>query len=140
MAKAAKKSSKRRTAAHQVSKEKRSVGKKQVRSQQSREPARKTESWLSAASTLVASEVGRAILAEVLEAAASALRKDRGRDWDEPRSESASSVGDVAAEGASRVFARTAAGVLAEVATGAVRRMLPEATKGDDEGRDTGEH
>jgi hypothetical protein len=133
MAKAAKKLSKKRTApARQVSQKKESRPKKQSRTQKSSAP--QAESWLSAASTLVTSQVGRTILAEVLEAAASALRKDRGRDADEPRSGSPSIASDLSAEGASSVFARTAAGVLAEVATGAVRRMLPEVPKDDGDG------
>jgi hypothetical protein len=99
------------------------------------------ENLLGAVSTLAGSALGRQIIADVLEAAATALRKDRGNIRQEIETgveqvtETAGTAVNVATEVASGTvgLAQTAAGVLAEVATDAARSMLV-GSRDDDEG------
>ena len=151
MAKAAKKASAKRGGAAKTrarsggahrSAAKNTGAKKQMRSRKAQgQSSGLSENWLGAASTLVASAVGREILAEVLEAAVSALRRSRGnigeaaRAGAEQASHTAGAAVDVATEVATgtMTLAQTAAGVLAEVATDAARTMLPGSSADDDE-------
>jgi hypothetical protein len=108
--------------------------------------------------TLLTSDLGREILADVLNAAAGALRQNRemgqkaqeaGRAMTDRGTDLASSavqVGTQAAAGAVDTsaeitaaavdIAQTAAGTLATVATNAVLNMLPGADAGKDENQD----
>ena len=137
MAKAAKKTSKARArSARQGSPPKTAARQKRLSSRKSGEQSTSSESWLSAAGTLVTSAAGREILAEVLEATASILRRDRASIGEEQRPESPSTTANVLAQGATGVLTRTAAGVLAEVAASAARSMLPGRTERDDDDDD----
>ena len=95
MAKAAKKTSKARArSARQGSPPKTAARQKRLSSRKSGEQSTSSESWLSAVGTLVTSAAGREILAEVLEATASILRRDRASivEVDEQRPESPSTT------------------------------------------------
>ena len=92
-----------------------------------------SQSWGSLLNTLVTSSLGREILADVLIAAAAALKKDRPivqRAFEEGVQKAAqagaTAVGagtDVAS--ATATLAQSAAGALAEIVTDAARDMLP---------------
>jgi hypothetical protein len=124
-------------------------GAKKAAGQKRGTPARRgaqaggAENLLAAFSTLAGSALGREIIADVLESAATALRKDRGNIRQEIESgveratEAAGSTVDVATEVASGTMglAQTAAGVLAEVATDTARSMLGVSSDEDEGGR-----
>jgi hypothetical protein len=112
--------------------------------------AQQAESWAANVGSLVVSEVGRQILAEMLDAAASALRQNRavgrevqkaGQAMIDRGAETASTAvqvgGEIAAgaveagsevAGAATTMARTAAEALAAVATSAALNMFPGGT------------
>jgi len=145
MARTAKKAfkTKQERLARQGSAQKRSAVQTRQSLRKSRSQSGSSDSWLSAATTLVSSAVGRAILAEVLVAIAEVLKKNRGSNGEtddarvysayESATDSASTVNDAAKEAMTGVLARTAAGALAEAATSAVRRMLPKRPDDDEE-------
>jgi hypothetical protein len=115
------------------------------------------ESWAAGVGSLLTSELGREILADMLNAAAGALRQHRGtgqqaqeagqgmvdRGTDvattavQVGSEAASGAVDTGAEitAAAVDMAQTAAGALATVATSAVLNMLPGGGTNEDEGQ-----
>ena len=150
MAKAAKTTSKKRSGpakarkssgGKQRSGSKTGAAKKRRATRKSESPSATSASWLTALSTLAGSAPGREIIADVLEAAASALRKSGTRIGQAVVSraqqgiQAAGTAAEVAAEVATGTvgLAQTAASVLAEVATDAARSMLPGAAGGDDE-------
>ena len=150
MAKSAKKTSTKRSggakargrsAGKQRSPSKKTVGQKRGASGKRMTQSAAAENLLGAVSTLAGSALGRQIIADVLEAAATALRKDRGNIRQEIETgveqvtETAGTAVNVATEVASGTvgLAQTAAGVLAEVATDAARSMLV-GSRDDDEG------
>jgi hypothetical protein len=98
-----------------------------------------SENIFGAMTTLVGTTLGREIIAEVLEAAAAALRR-RGsvaqvaERAGEQASETAATAVDVAGEVASGTvgLAQTAAGVLAEVAADTARSMMPGSADDDE--------
>jgi hypothetical protein len=122
-----------------------------------RETTQQAESWAANVGSLVVSEVGRQILAEMLDAAARALRENRavarevqaaGEAIIDRGAETASTVVQVGAEVASgtveagtevasaaATMARTAAEALATVATNAALNMFSVAS--GSEGRET---
>jgi type IV secretory pathway TrbL component len=94
--------------------------------------------WTGAIDTLIASPSGREILANVLEAAAEALRRvgpgvgqaaEAGAQQVMETSEAAAEIGTEVASG-TMALAQTAAGVLADVVTDAARSLLPETGSG----------
>jgi hypothetical protein len=111
------------------------AAKKRGGSRKSREQSGLPENLLGAMSTLVGSAGGRQIVADVLEAVASVLRKTREgvAQVAEQGSGAASSAAGVAGEVVSGTvdLAQTAAGVLADVATSAARSMMPGSMGGD---------
>ena len=118
----------------------------------------KPESWAASVGSLVTSQLGREILADVLNAAADVLRQNRamsqqaqvaGRavvDRGTDLASTAAQVGTEAASGAVDTgaqitaaavdIAQTAAGALATVATSAVLNMLPGGSTDDDESQE----
>jgi hypothetical protein len=103
-----------------------------------RKAARAGQSWPAALETLVSSSQGRNILAEVLEAAAGALRKGQG-ELQENVATGARAMRDVsgaAIDAGTEVvkgtagLAQTATEVLADVVTSAARSLLPESGEG----------
>jgi hypothetical protein len=104
------------------------------------------QSWGSLLNTLVTSSLGRAILADVLVAAADALRKDRPNlqqaveDGAQQTAQAGAAAIDAGTDVASATvtLAQSAAGALAEMVTDATRDMLPGSTPGKTEGRGTG--
>jgi hypothetical protein len=98
-----------------------------------------TGTLLNAVSNLAGSALGREIIADVLEAAAGALRKQRvnvGRvigAGAEQVSEAAGTAADVATEAVAGTvgLAQAAAGVLAEVVTDAAQSVLPGSSTSD---------
>jgi hypothetical protein len=113
--------------------------------------------WAAGVSSLLTSELGREILADMLNAAAGILRQHRGTDQQAQEAgqgmadrgtdlastavqvgtEAASGAVDAGAEitAAAVDIAQTAAGTLATVATGAVLNMLPSGSTADNEGQ-----
>ncbi len=102
-----------------------------------------SQSWGSLLTTLVTSPLGRAIMADVLIAAADALRKDRPnlQQTVEEGTQQVMKVGGAAIDAGSDVasaavtLAQSAAGALAEVVTDAARDMLPGSTAEGSKGR-----
>lgn len=115
------------TKAREASK-KRTPSKSKARQQ----PA-KSQNWGSAISSLVTSSLGREILADVLEAAAAALKRERpglqaaGAEQIARAGEAATNIGTEIASGTA-ALAQTAVGVLAEVVSDTARSVLPGGT------------
>jgi hypothetical protein len=92
-----------------------------------------SQSWAGLLTTLVTSSLGRAILADVLMAAAEALRKERPnlQRMTEQGMRATAQAGDAALEAgddvaaAAKTMAQSAAGAVAEMATAAARDLLP---------------
>lgn len=99
------------------------------------------QSWFGALNTLMASGPGRDIIADVLEAAAGALRRHRANVSEameagaERMSDATGAAANVATEMAMGTveLAQTAATVLADVVTDAARSVLPGGIDEDDE-------
>ena len=114
-----------------------------------RKSAPQTESWASSVGSLMTSQVGREILADVLDAAAGVLRRNReiteqvvasggaalesGRELATAAFRAGTSAADDVAS-ATRGMAESAAGTLAELAGEAVRTMMPD-TRSSSRGR-----
>ena len=121
--------------------------------QRTRAPSRRrassgssSQSWASLLNTLVTSSLGRAILADVLVAAADALSKDRPnlqQTIDQGAQQAAHAGAAVIDSGAdvalaTRTLAESAAGALAGMVTDAARDILPGSTPEKTEGRGDG--
>ena len=124
---------------------------------QSRRGQPQAESWAAGVGSLLTSEVGREILADMLNAAAGVLRQNRGTgqqaqeagramvDRGTDLASTAVQVGTEAASGAVEAgaeitaaavdIAQTAAETLATVATGAVLNLLPGGSTNEDKGQ-----
>jgi hypothetical protein len=95
-----------------------------------RKSSPQSQSWFPAFGTLITSPLGREILADVLEAAAAVLRKQRevAKQVADAGEAAVKTTGEVAS--LSRDMAQATAGALADATTDALRSLLPEPPTG----------
>jgi hypothetical protein len=139
--------SKKSTSAKKVASAQKAGAPRRIASKRrSPKPSAGAGQWLGAVSNLVGTLEGREIVADVLEAAAAALRKGRrnvasaveaGTEQVLETAETATNVATEVAAGTASL-AGTAAGVLAEAVADVAHSVLPGGSAGADAGREPG--